>query len=111
MDLQLPAFLLPGVCLVVSPLVALMQDQLSRLPPLLPGGLLCRAQGRREGKRCREGEGFTAEKGLQRYKLRTCPWQASDTSFVRNGRYVVAPVKYHGLGDVKEPYLFAFSLQ
>lgn len=37
---QLPALILPGVALVVSPLVALMIDQLRQLPPLIPGGLL-----------------------------------------------------------------------
>lgn len=42
--LQLPALILPGITLVVSPLVALMVDQLRRLPPMLPGGLLCSNQ-------------------------------------------------------------------
>ncbi|XP_078172709.1 DEAD/DEAH box RNA helicase family protein isoform X1 [Carex rostrata] len=37
---QLPALILPGVTLVVSPLLALMVDQLKKLPPVLPGGLL-----------------------------------------------------------------------
>ncbi|KAK8928866.1 ATP-dependent DNA helicase Q-like 5 [Platanthera zijinensis] len=37
---QLPALILPGVALVVSPLVALMVDQLRQLPPLIPGSLL-----------------------------------------------------------------------
>ncbi|KAH0465923.1 hypothetical protein IEQ34_006026 [Dendrobium chrysotoxum] len=37
---QLPALVLPGVALVVSPLVALMVDQLRQLPYLIPGGLL-----------------------------------------------------------------------
>lgn len=37
---QLPAMILPGVALVVSPLVALMVDQLRQLPPLIPGGVL-----------------------------------------------------------------------
>jgi hypothetical protein len=32
---QLPALVLPGVTVVVSPLVALMQEQLASLPPLL----------------------------------------------------------------------------
>lgn len=34
---MLPALLLPGLTLVVCPLVSLMQDQLSKLPPELPG--------------------------------------------------------------------------
>ena len=37
---QLPAMLLPGLTLVVSPLLALMADQLDSLPPSLPGGSL-----------------------------------------------------------------------
>lgn len=41
---QLPALILPGVTLVVSPLVALMTDQLKHLPPAIPGGLLCSSQ-------------------------------------------------------------------
>ncbi|XP_073145209.1 ATP-dependent DNA helicase Q-like 5 isoform X2 [Henckelia pumila] len=41
---QLPAMVFPGVTLVVSPLVALMIDQLKQLPPSIPGGLLCSTQ-------------------------------------------------------------------
>ncbi|CAI9093261.1 OLC1v1028725C2 [Oldenlandia corymbosa var. corymbosa] len=41
---QLPAVVLPGITLVVSPLVALMIDQLKHLPPAIPGGLLCSSQ-------------------------------------------------------------------
>lgn len=37
---QLPALVLPGVTLVVSPLIALMIDQLKQLPPVIQGGLL-----------------------------------------------------------------------
>uniref|UniRef100_A0A7N0ZT59 DNA 3'-5' helicase n=1 Tax=Kalanchoe fedtschenkoi TaxID=63787 RepID=A0A7N0ZT59_KALFE len=37
---QLPAMILPGLTLVVSPLVALMIDQLKRLPRVIQGGLL-----------------------------------------------------------------------
>lgn len=37
---QLPAVILPGLTLVVCPLVALMIDQLKQLPPIVPGGLL-----------------------------------------------------------------------
>ncbi|KZV40014.1 ATP-dependent DNA helicase Q-like 5-like [Dorcoceras hygrometricum] len=41
---QLPALVFPGVTLVVSPLVALMIDQLKHLPPSIPGGLLSSSQ-------------------------------------------------------------------
>ncbi|KAK9117479.1 hypothetical protein Sjap_016426 [Stephania japonica] len=41
---QLPALILPGLTLVISPLVALMVDQLRQLPPVIPGGLLCSSQ-------------------------------------------------------------------
>ena len=41
---QLPAVILPGVTLVVSPLIALMIDQLKQLPYMIRGGLLCSSQ-------------------------------------------------------------------
>ncbi|XP_076916307.1 ATP-dependent DNA helicase Q-like 5 [Bidens hawaiensis] len=41
---QLPAMVLEGMSLVISPLVALMFDQLKQLPPAIPGGLLCSSQ-------------------------------------------------------------------
>ncbi|XP_061360779.1 ATP-dependent DNA helicase Q-like 5 [Gastrolobium bilobum] len=41
---QLPAVIFPGITLVVSPLVALMIDQLKHLPPVIKGGLLCSSQ-------------------------------------------------------------------
>lgn len=41
---QLPSMVLEGITLVISPLVALMIDQLKQLPPALPGGLLCSSQ-------------------------------------------------------------------
>lgn len=41
---QLAALVLPGITLVVSPLVALMIDQLKQLPPVIPGGLLSSSQ-------------------------------------------------------------------
>ncbi|XP_059445043.1 ATP-dependent DNA helicase Q-like 5 isoform X2 [Corylus avellana] len=41
---QLPAMVLPGITVVVSPLVALMIDQLRHLPPMIRGGLLCSSQ-------------------------------------------------------------------
>jgi ATP-dependent DNA helicase Q4 len=41
---QLPAMVLPGITVVVSPLVALMIDQLRQLPPMIRGGLLCSSQ-------------------------------------------------------------------
>jgi hypothetical protein len=44
LDMQLPAYVLPGLTLVISPLVALMADQLQHLPPLLPGGLINSSQ-------------------------------------------------------------------
>ena len=41
---QLPAMILPGTTLVISPLVALMIDQLKQLPPVIRGGLFCSSQ-------------------------------------------------------------------
>ncbi|KAJ4961023.1 hypothetical protein NE237_020933 [Protea cynaroides] len=41
---QLAALILPGITLVVSPLVALMVDQLRQLPPMIQGALLCSNQ-------------------------------------------------------------------
>ncbi|XP_038702862.1 ATP-dependent DNA helicase Q-like 5 isoform X2 [Tripterygium wilfordii] len=41
---QMPAVLLPGITLVVSPLLALMIDQLKQLPPMISGGLLSSSQ-------------------------------------------------------------------
>ena len=43
-EMQLPAYVLPGLTLVISPLVALMADQLQHLPPLLSGGLINSSQ-------------------------------------------------------------------
>ncbi|RWR96884.1 ATP-dependent DNA helicase Q-like protein 5 isoform X1 [Cinnamomum micranthum f. kanehirae] len=45
---QLPSLILPGITLVISPLVALMVDQLRKLPKMLPGGLLCSNQTNEE---------------------------------------------------------------
>ncbi|KAK9276614.1 hypothetical protein L1049_006149 [Liquidambar formosana] len=41
---QLPAIILPGITLVISPLVALMIDQLKQLPPMIKGSLLSSSQ-------------------------------------------------------------------
>ncbi|CAL5395990.1 unnamed protein product [Camellia sinensis] len=41
---QLPALVLPGITIVVSPLVALMIDQLKQLPSVIEGSLLCSTQ-------------------------------------------------------------------
>ncbi|CAI0425697.1 unnamed protein product [Linum tenue] len=41
---QIPAVILPGITLVVSPLVALMIDQLKQLPAAIQGGLFCSSQ-------------------------------------------------------------------
>ncbi|XP_022638953.1 ATP-dependent DNA helicase Q-like 5 isoform X4 [Vigna radiata var. radiata] len=41
---QLPALILPGITLVVSPLLALMIDQLRQLPYVIKGGLLTSTQ-------------------------------------------------------------------
>ncbi|KAI5058341.1 hypothetical protein GOP47_0026511 [Adiantum capillus-veneris] len=45
---QLPSFLLPGVTLVVSPLVSVMVDQAQHLPPSLPGAVLSSMQTPKE---------------------------------------------------------------
>ncbi|GMH01518.1 hypothetical protein Nepgr_003357 [Nepenthes gracilis] len=45
---HLPAIVFPGITLVVSPLVALMIDQLKQLPPLIHGALLCSSQSQEE---------------------------------------------------------------
>ncbi|KAJ0495501.1 putative DNA helicase [Helianthus annuus] len=56
---QLPAMILEGMSLVISPLVALMYDQLRQLPPVIPGGLLCSSQTLEESsetiRRAQEG--------------------------------------------------------
>ncbi|KAL9307513.1 ATP-dependent DNA helicase Q-like 5 [Arabidopsis thaliana] len=41
---QIPAMILPGITLVVSPLVSLMIDQLKHLPSIIKGGLLSSSQ-------------------------------------------------------------------
>ncbi|XP_022945198.1 ATP-dependent DNA helicase Q-like 5 isoform X1 [Cucurbita moschata] len=41
---QISAMVLPGITVVVSPLVALMIDQIKQLPPVIQGGLLCSSQ-------------------------------------------------------------------
>ncbi|AQK44368.1 ATP-dependent DNA helicase Q-like 5 [Zea mays] len=41
---QVPAMILPGLTLVVSPLLSLMVDQLMKLPAFLPGGFLASNQ-------------------------------------------------------------------
>lgn len=41
---QIPAMILPGLTLVVSPLVSLMIDQLKHLPSIIKGGLLSSSQ-------------------------------------------------------------------
>ncbi|CAN7077677.1 unnamed protein product [Brassica oleracea var. botrytis] len=41
---QIPAMILPGITLVVSPLVSLMIDQLKHLPSVVKGGLLSSSQ-------------------------------------------------------------------
>jgi len=48
---QLPALLLPGLVLVVSPLLALMRDQLDQLPTGLPGAMLWGGQTRSEANK------------------------------------------------------------
>ncbi|OMO60435.1 hypothetical protein CCACVL1_24169 [Corchorus capsularis] len=45
---QIPAVVLPGITLVVSPLVALMIDQLKQLPPMIRGSFLSSSQGPEE---------------------------------------------------------------
>ncbi|KAG2409659.1 ATP-dependent DNA helicase [Vigna angularis] len=57
---QLPALILPGITLVVSPLVALMIDQLRQLPYVIKGGLLSSSQNPEEASeslmQLRQGE-------------------------------------------------------
>ena len=48
---QLPALLSGGLVLVISPLVALMRDQLAHLPPGLPGAMLWQGQAPHEAAR------------------------------------------------------------
>ena len=48
---QLPALLSGGLVLVISPLVALMRDQLAHLPPSLPGAMLWQGQQAAEAAR------------------------------------------------------------
>ena len=43
---QLPALVQGGTALVVSPLIALMRDQLGHLPPELPSAMLWRGQAK-----------------------------------------------------------------
>lgn len=45
---QLPALIREGLTLVISPLIALMRDQLHHLPPELPAGMLWGTQSRDE---------------------------------------------------------------
>jgi len=45
---QLPAFLFPGLTIVISPLIALMQDQLTKLPPILTGAVWNSAMEKQE---------------------------------------------------------------
>jgi len=45
---QLPALVGGGTVLVVSPLLALMRDQLAHLPPAVPAAMLWGAQPRHE---------------------------------------------------------------
>ncbi|XP_078435149.1 DEAD/DEAH box RNA helicase family protein [Wolffia australiana] len=47
---QLPALVLSGLTLVISPLISLMMDQIRQLPPLLSGGLFCSNQNLEEYK-------------------------------------------------------------
>ncbi len=47
---QLPAVVGGGTVLVVSPLLALMRDQLDHLPPGLPAAMLCGGQPRAEAR-------------------------------------------------------------
>ena len=54
---QLPAMLLPGVTLVISPLIALMQDQLASLPPAVASRatIINSSIGAAENRRRQEG--------------------------------------------------------
>ena len=47
---QLPAVVAGGTVLVVSPLLALMRDQLAHLPPGMPAAMLCGSQPRAESR-------------------------------------------------------------
>lgn len=51
---QLPALLLPGLTVVVSPLIALMHDQVKSAPPSLNPALLWSGQAPKEARQVLE---------------------------------------------------------
>ena len=63
---QLPALVGGGTVLVVSPLLALMRDQLAHLPPTVPAAMLWGAQRRHEQTAVLQALSVRAQRHKQR---------------------------------------------
>jgi hypothetical protein len=79
---QLPAVVSAGTVLVVSPLLALMRDQLAHLPPGLPAAMLSAGQPRAEARQVLE------DLRVRRSACCYCPVASSDSSV----QYVAQPL-------------------